>query len=62
MKIKKIIDQHQNDFTALMKCEHCGHEQELTNGYKDAYFYEKVIPSIPCNKCGLNRNAKTKGL
>ena len=51
MKIKTIISQHRRDFTAVMVCEHCESTQKLDNGYDDAYYHAKVIPTIKCEKC-----------
>ncbi len=50
MKIEKIIGQHRRDFTAIYKCEHCGHEEE-GGGYDDSYFHKEVIPEMKCSKC-----------
>jgi len=50
MKIKEITRQHRRDFTAIYKCEHCGHE-EKSSGYDDAYFHNNVIPNMKCKKC-----------
>ena len=51
MKIKQILNQHRRDYTAIMICEHCDHEQE-DRGYDDANYHINVIPNIPCEKCG----------
>ena len=51
MKIKKKLDQHRRDFTAIYECEHCGHTEERS-GYDDAYFHKEVIPDMECGKCG----------
>ena len=51
MKIKKIINQHRRDFTAVYECEHCGDEYK-GNGYDDANFHQNVIPGMECPKCG----------
>ncbi len=50
MFILKIIDQIRRDFTAIYKCEHCGHEYE-GKGYDDSYYHEKVVPNMKCPKC-----------
>jgi len=50
MKIKKILNQHRRDFTAIYECEHCENEHEGT-GYDDAFFHCSVIPSMKCSKC-----------
>jgi transcription elongation factor Elf1 len=55
MKIKKFLSQHRSDFTAIMECEHCGHESKLDTGYHDAFYHERVIPAMHCGKCGKNR-------
>lgn len=55
MKIKTILSEHRNDFSALMECEHCGHEYRLTSGYHDNYYHTHVIPRMFCQKCGRNR-------
>lgn len=44
-----------NDFSAIMECEHCSHEQKLTSGYNDAYYHNNVIPAMTCGSCGKNR-------
>ncbi len=51
MKIKKITCQNRRDFSAIYKCEHCGHEKE-GSGYDDTYFHQKVIPKMKCESCG----------
>ena len=50
MYIKEIISQHRRDFTAIYKCEHCGHEEE-SYGYDDAFFHASVIPNMTCKSC-----------
>ena len=52
MKIKKIIEQHRRDFTALMECEFCGNQQMNNCGYDDRNYHDNVIPNIECSKCG----------
>lgn len=54
MEIKKIYFQNGNDFSAIMKCENCGHEGDLSNGYLDTFFMETVIPTIFCKECNRN--------
>ena len=51
MKIKKILNQHRRDFTAIYECQHCGHE-EKGSGYDDANFHYNVIPNMTCKACG----------
>lgn len=52
MKILKIISQYRKDFSAIMICEYCNHEEEIINGYDVAFYYENIIPEMKCNFCG----------
>lgn len=51
MKIKKLISQHRRDFTALMECEFCEHQEMNNSGYDDRYYHDHVIPEMKCEKC-----------
>ena len=59
MKIKEILRQHRNDFTATMVCEHCGHEELNRYGYDDDYYHIEVIPQFRCGSCGKDRAGNT---
>lgn len=59
MFIKAILSEHGNDFSATMECEHCGHQGKLTSGYRDGFYHNKVIPSMLCAGCGVNRAGTT---
>lgn len=52
MRIKEITSQHRRDFTAIMECEHCGHNEVDNSGYDDAFYHQNVIPNMKCDKCG----------
>ncbi|MCK5616347.1 hypothetical protein KAR91_81550 [Candidatus Pacearchaeota archaeon] len=52
MKIKRIVSQMRRDFTAILICEHCGNEEELSTGYDDSNYHKNVIPAMKCGKCG----------
>lgn len=58
MRIKKVISQHRRDFRAVYECQHCGSEGEGV-GYDDAFFHERVIPSMKCSACGKSGNEVT---
>jgi len=58
MKIKKIVNQYRRDFTALMECEFCGHQEMNNSGYDDYYYHHKVIPNMECGKCGKSTISK----
>jgi hypothetical protein len=60
MKIKQILTEHRNDFTATMECEHCGHEAKLTSGYHDSFYHTRVIPAMKCTACWKNRAGETE--
>ena len=52
MKIRKIVSQHRRDFTALMECEFCGHQEMNNSGYDDRYYHDNVVPNRKCSNCG----------
>ncbi len=52
MKILKMLGQSRRDFTAIIKCESCDHEEKLDSGYDDSYYHEIVLPNMKCGKCG----------
>ena len=52
MIIKRITDRLGRDFSAVIECEHCGHEQVLKTGYNDSYYHDRVIPAMKCAACG----------
>lgn len=52
MKIEQILNQHRRDFTAIMKCEFCGHKQKDDSGYDDNFYHQNVIPNQQCKQCG----------
>jgi len=58
MKIKKLISQHRRDFTALMECEFCQHQEMDNSGYDDRYYHDNVIPNMKCKKCGESTISK----
>ena len=60
MKLIEITNQHRNDFTGVLQCEHCNAKQKLTTGYDDANYHNNVIPSFHCPECGKNRAGETK--
>lgn len=60
MKIKTILSQHRNDFTAEMECEHCGHTYINSVGYDDQNYHQNVIPLFHCKKCEKDRAGNLK--
>lgn len=55
MKIREITSTHNNDFRAVMVCEHCESTQQLNTGYNDSYYHSRVIPAMVCVTCGKDR-------
>jgi len=51
MKINKIISQHRRDIICEYICEYCDNTHDGT-GYDDDHFYNNVVPSMVCKKCG----------
>lgn len=51
MNIKKITNQLENDIYGILYCEHCGYERKFI-GYADDHYFNKVLPSFYCAKCG----------
>lgn len=51
----KILNQHRNDYTAEMICEHCNAKSINKRGYADNNYLVNVIPSMYCQSCGKNR-------
>lgn len=60
MKIKAITWQMRNDYSAVMVCEHCGHESVDSAGYNDAFYHSRVIPAMSCPACGKDRAGDIK--
>lgn len=50
-----------NDFYAIMECEHCGHTQENKTGYDDDYYHNSVIPAMKCKACGNDSKEYPQG-
>jgi ribosomal protein S27E len=55
MFIERYTHRHRSDFYAVLKCEHCGGNQDLKSGYDDAYYHDSVLPAIKCKACGQSR-------
>lgn len=60
MKIKEILSEYRNDFTAITVCEHCGHEVLNPTGYHDNHYHTKVIPKMTCPVCKKDRQGDSR--
>lgn len=59
MKITKTYNWNRRDFCFDAKCEHCQHEEKNAGrGYDDDNYYNNVVPSMKCTKCGESSNSK----
>lgn len=58
MKITKTYGWNRRDFCYDATCEHCGHEEKNHSGYDDSNYYNNVVPSMKCGKCGESSNSK----
>jgi hypothetical protein len=54
MEIKEIIFRYRNEFSAVLICENCRAEQNITVGYDDDY-YNNVILNTKCLVCSLSK-------
>lgn len=61
MFIFKVTFQMGRDFCAVMACEHCGSSQDMSHGYDDSFFHDKVIPAMCCKLCGKDRSGAITG-
>ena len=59
MRIHEMISQHRRDFTAIMRCEFCGHQEKESSGYDDTYYHTNVIPNMKCENC--NKSTISEG-
>jgi len=61
MKVISRKKQHRRDLIIDLKCENCNHIAENINAYDDRNFWDNVVPSFQCNKCGKSSfDLKTK--
>jgi hypothetical protein len=55
MKIVVYRKRYRNDFSALLECEHCHTTHELTTGYDDFNYHNRVLPAMRCTNCYRDR-------
>lgn len=56
MKVIKKYDQFRRDCKCDMECESCGNKQTYNSAYDDRNFWDNVVPSFKCKKCGKSTN------
>jgi C4-type Zn-finger protein len=51
MKLIRKTQQYRRDFSGILECQSCNHQQHLKSGYDDMYYHKEVIPNIKCENC-----------
>lgn len=52
MKLTKITSRIRNDIWGELTCEFCDNVDKMEGGYDDYNYFNNVIPSRKCSKCG----------
>lgn len=52
MKLKRILGESSDIFAAVITCEHCGFEEEVSGLHNTPEFRQVTLPSKSCPKCG----------
>jgi len=56
MQLLQKKNQHRRDCDADVKCESCGHDEEIKGAYDDRYYWDNVLPNRKCKECGKSTN------
>lgn len=56
MKVTSVYNQHRRDCWCDLECESCGEKQTYKSAYDDRNFWDNVVPSFKCKKCGKSTN------
>ena len=56
MKVLRKYNQHRRDCTCDLECEGCGAKETDDSAYDDRNFWDNVVPSFKCKKCGKSSN------
>jgi transposase-like protein len=60
MKVTKRYNQSRRDLSIDTECESCGATNTHHSAYDDRNFWDNVVPSFKCPKCG--KSTKDLGL
>jgi uncharacterized Zn finger protein len=52
MQVIKKYNQIRRDCHVDLECESCGNKKTLTGAYDDRNYWDNVVPSFKCEKCG----------
>jgi len=56
MKVIKKYNQMRRDCWADLECENCGNKETYKSAYDDRNYWDNVVPSYKCKKCGKSTN------
>lgn len=57
MLVTRRYNQHRRDLSIDLECENCHVTTTIRNAYDDRNYWDNVVPSIPCKKCGASTNS-----
>ena len=60
MKVISVYNQMRRDCYCDLECESCGELKTITSAYDDRNYWDNVVPSFKCEKCG--KSTKDLGL
>lgn len=52
MKVINKYNQSRRDCYCDVECESCGNKETYTDAYDDRNYWDNVVPSFKCEKCG----------
>jgi hypothetical protein len=56
MRVLRKYNQFRRDCWCDLECEGCGNKETITNAYDDRNYWDNVVPSYKCDKCGKSTN------
>ena len=59
MKIQKILSQNKKELECIFRCEFCGHMKQ-DKAFDDEEYLNRVLPTLPCPKCGEATRKETQ--
>ena len=62
MRIIKTYNWNRRDFSFDAECEHCKNIIKENGGYDDSNYYNNVVPSMKCVKCGESTRSKSSSV
>jgi uncharacterized Zn finger protein len=56
MKLINKKNQNRRDLDIDVECESCGNKEEICGAYDDRNYWDNVLPTFKCKKCGKSTN------